>query len=137
MDIALARLDKEARHGKGDMDHSNKCCYMNNGRHHVGQTLQMADRTLLGEALAGGEVAVVVDMVVAIGTIGSGRIPLLRRVVVEGDGQQHGQIDHHEQPGKPRSSIVVITHFSNCKITNSHFYHQTMKYHLTKIVVSF
>ncbi len=48
---------------------------MNNGRHHVGQTLQMADRTLLGEALAGSEVAVVVDMVVAIGTIGSGSPP--------------------------------------------------------------
>lgn len=110
---------------------------MNNGRHHVGQTLQMADRALLGEALAGSKVAVVVDMVVAIGTIDSGRIPLRRRVVVEGDGQQHGQIDHHEQPGKPRSSIVVIAHFSICKITNSHLYHQTMKYHLTKIVVSF
>ena len=93
MDIALARLDKEARHGKGDIDHSNKCCYMNNGRHHVGQTLQMADRAFLGEALTGSEVAVVVDMVVAIGTIGSGRIPFRRRVVVEGDGQQHGQID--------------------------------------------
>lgn len=110
---------------------------MNNSRHHVGQALQMADRALLGEALTGSEVAVVVDMVVAIGTIGSSRIPFHRRVVVEGDGQQHGQIDHHEQPRKPRSSIVVIAHFPICKITNSHLYHQTMKYHLTKIVVSF
>lgn len=57
----------------------------------------MADRTLLGEAQAGSKVAVVVDMVVAIGTIGSGRIPFRRRVVVEGDSQQHGQIDHYEK----------------------------------------
>ncbi len=51
----------------------------------------MADRALLGEALAGSKVAVVVDMVVAIGTIDSGRIPLRRRVVVEGEASSMGR----------------------------------------------
>ena len=68
MNVAWASLEKGARHGKNDMNHSNKNRYMNHGRHHIRQTVQLTKHTIVRKTLARREVAVVVDVMRAIVT---------------------------------------------------------------------
>lgn len=111
MNVGLASLDEWAWHDKNDIGHSNECCYVGNCRHHVWQTVQLADHAIVGEALVGSEVSVVVDMMHAVITIRHGGSPLRRRVVVEGDGYHHWQKYQHQQPRIPFSLVVNIVHY--------------------------
>lgn len=111
MNVGLASLDEWAGHDKNDIGHSNEYCYMDNCRHHVWQTVQLAYHAIVGEALVGSEVAVVVDMMHAVITIRHGGSPLRLRVVVEGDGYHHWQKYQHQQPRIPFSLVVNIVHY--------------------------
>ena len=111
MNVASASLDKRARHDKSDVCDSNEYCYVNNGWYHVWQAMQMAKHTLVHETLLGTQVTIVVDMVRTVVTIGCSGRAFRLRVVVEGYGEHHWQIHQHQQPRKPHSSIVVITHY--------------------------
>lgn len=62
MYIALAGLDKWARHDNGDMNHSNKHCYVNDVWYHIWQTVQLAEYALVHEVLLGCEMSIVVDV---------------------------------------------------------------------------
>ena len=57
------------------------------------------------------EVTVVMNMMRTLVTIGASAFYL--RMVVESDGKQHWHIDQHQQPGKPRSSVIETTHYPN------------------------
>ena len=70
MNVAFASLDKRARDCENDVNHSDKCRYVNNDRHHVWQTMQMAEHAFVHETQLGGEVTIVVDVMSAIVTIG-------------------------------------------------------------------
>ena len=113
MNVALASLDKWTRHNESDVNHSNEYGYVNDGRHHVWQTMQMAEHALVHEILLGGKMPIVVDVMRTVVTIGRSGTALRLRVVVEGNGEHHWQIHQHQQPRKPHSSIVKMTHM--CK----------------------
>lgn len=89
MNVALARLDKWTRHGKSDVNHSNEYCYVYDSWYHVWQTVQLAEHAIVSETLAGSKVTTVVDMMLAIVTIGRNGNTLRLRVVVEGNGYHH------------------------------------------------
>ncbi|MCI5710781.1 MAG: hypothetical protein MR301_06505 [Prevotella sp.] len=93
------------------MNDSYKHRYRDKSRNHVGQTVQLAQHTLVHEGVLSREVTVVVNVMRALVTIGG--LSFLRRMVVEGNGEQHWHIDQHQQPGKPRSSVVETTHYLN------------------------
>ncbi len=111
MNVALASLDKWAGHDKGDVNHSNKYCYANNGWHHIRQAVQLAEQAIVHETLVGTKMPIMADMMHTIVTIGRGGGSLRLRMVVEGDGEHHWQIHQHQQPCKPLSSIVEIAHY--------------------------
>lgn len=111
MNVAFTCLDKWARHGKSDVCNSNKYCYMNNCWYHIWQAMQMTKHTLMHEILLGCEVATVVDMMRTVITIGSSGSAFRLRVVVEGYGEHHWHVHQHQQPRKPHSSFVVLTHY--------------------------
>ena len=122
MNVALASLDKRTRHNESDVYHSNEYCYVDDGRHHVWQTMQMAEHALVYETLLGSEVTVVVNVMRTIVAIGRSGTALRLRVVVEGNGKHHWQIHQHQQPRKSHSSIVKMTHM--CKSNTIFRYHQ-------------
>ena len=70
----------------------------------------MAEHALVYETLLGSEVTIVVDVMRTVVTIGHSDTALRLRVVVEGNGEHHWQIHQHQQPRKPHSSIVKMTH---------------------------
>ena len=70
MNVALASLEKGARHGKNDMNHSNQNRYVNHGGHHIRQAAQLTKHAIVRKTLSRREVAVVVDVMRAIVTIG-------------------------------------------------------------------
>lgn len=89
MNVALASLDKWTRHNESDVNHSNEYGYVNDGRHHVWQTMQMAEHAFVHEILLGSEVTVVVNVMRTVVTIGHSDTALRLRVVVEGNGKHH------------------------------------------------
>lgn len=111
MNVATASPDEWAGQGISDMSHSKEYCYVGKNWHHIRQAVQLAKHTLVHEALACSQVAIVVDMMCTIVAIGlSGTAFRLRVVVVEGNGKRHWQIHQYQQPGKPHSSLVRIVH---------------------------
>ena len=70
MDVALASLDKRTGHGESNVSHSNEYGYVQDSWHHVRQTAQLAEHAIVGDWRLGYEVAVVMDMMLAIVTIG-------------------------------------------------------------------
>lgn len=70
VDVALASLDKRTGHGESNVSHSNEYGYVQDSWHHVRQTAQLAEHAIVGDWRLGYEVAVVMDMMLAIVTIG-------------------------------------------------------------------
>ena len=83
---------------------------MKDDRRHIRQSLQVAEHAVVGEGMERSEVAVVVDVVRALVAIGCRRAALRLRMVVKGDGQQHGNEHPHQQPCCPLSSLVYLAH---------------------------
>lgn len=110
MDATLTRLDNWTRQYQGRMDDCGKHRNLNDNRHHVRQAVQMAEHTVIGKSMTGGEVPVVVNVVrtvvTIVGCVGTFRL----RVVVESRGKHHWHIHQYQQPRKPHSSIVVMMH---------------------------
>ena len=94
--MTFACLDKGTWHDKSHVGDSDKCRYPNDDRHHVWHAVHMANHTSICENMAGGEMAIMVDVVCAFIAIGRGRSTLRFHVVVEGNGKQHWHIDQYQ-----------------------------------------
>ena len=119
MNVALAGPDKWARYGESDVGNGNEYGHADNDRHHVRQTVQVAEHARVHKTRPGGKMAIVVDMMCAVVTRGHGSTALGLRVVVEGGGEHHRQIHQYEQPRKPYSSIVMMAHYPNAVLVGT------------------
>ena len=79
--------------------------------HHVWQTVQLAKQTFMHTGLLRRKVTIMVDMMRTIVTIRRCGTAFRLRVVVESYGEHHWQIHQHQQPCKPHSSVVNMTHY--------------------------
>jgi len=73
--------------------------------------VQLAEHAFMSEGMLSGKVTIVVDVMLTLVTMRHSGSSLRLRVVVEGNGYHHWQIHQHQQPRKPYSSIVEMTHY--------------------------
>lgn len=116
---ATASPDKWAGRCVCGTDCSRDDCHVNNDGHHIRQTAELAEWTVMRYAMMRRDMCVVLDVVRTVLTILLG-IPLHCLVMVEGDCKCHGQIHEYQQPRYPSCPVVKCVHpgvlFFLCKV---------------------
>ena len=83
------------------MSDSYECSYPYDGRHYLGHVVQLAERAIVIENACRSEMSIVMDVMCTIVAIGGCSNAFRLRVVVEGYGKHHWQINQYQQPCKP------------------------------------